>query len=343
VNTSVQKVSVIVPCRNEVEYIEQFVKSVSNQMLTGIDLEIIIADGMSDDGTRDKLKNILDQYDHLRVIDNPDRTTPAALNHAIRAAKGEIIIRMDVHSEYSFDYISECIQQLNTTGADNVGGAWHAKGVNYLQNAIALAFQSPFSSGGAGSHSLAYEGLVDTVYLGCWKKKTLEAIGLFDETFVRNQDDELNLRIVRSGGKIWQSPTIKSWYYPRASLLTLFKQYMQYGYWKVRVIQKHKTPASIRHLVPGIFIFSLIALSLLALFSKTAQLTLVTLLSCYILGTALATIHACRRLDQLLYLPILPFIFTAFHFGYGYGFLRGVASFYLQKRSKQKLFTELTR
>jgi len=336
-------VSVIVPCRNEVDYIDTFFMSLLNQKLENIVFEIVIADGMSDDGTREKLCKISDKYNKIKVIDNPERTTPCALNNAIRASRGSIIVRMDVHSEYSPDYISQCINVLESTGADNVGGAWHAKGKSFLQNAIALAFQSPFSSGGAGSHSLAYEGEVDSVYLGCWKKSTLEKIGLFDEELVRNQDDELNLRISRSGGKIWQSASIQSWYYPRSSLLALFKQYMQYGYWKVRVIQKHKLPASLRHIVPGTFVACLMFLGIMSLFYKPALLALISLLCCYLFGTFIATIVACRSPEALQYIAVMPFVFAAYHFGYGYGFLRGVIDFFIFKKHGQHQFAEITR
>ncbi|NTV49343.1 MAG: glycosyltransferase family 2 protein [Geobacteraceae bacterium] len=336
-------VTVIVPCRNETEFINTFVLSVLSQNLDNIRLEIIIADGMSNDGTREKLNNILAKHNQLRVIDNPERTTPSALNHGIRAAQGSIIVRMDVHTEYATDYINQCVDVLQQTGADNVGGAWHANGSGYLQKAIALAFQSPFSSGGAGSHSLSYEGEVDSVYLGCWRKSIFDKVGYFDEELVRNQDDELNLRIKRAGGKIWQSPLIQSRYYPRASLKALFKQYMQYGYWKVRVIQKHKLPASFRHVVPGSFVACLIFLGMMSFFYKPAQLALFSLLCVYLLGTSIATIMACRRLETLRYAAVMPLVFAAYHFGYGYGFLRGAIDFIVFRKFGQKQFVEITR
>src|SRR5262249_25260654 len=131
---------------------------------------------------------------------------------------------------------------------------WVARGDRYVSRAIAAAFRSPFSAGGANSHDPRHEGPVDSVYLGCWRRDVFSRVGLFDEELVRNQDDEWNLRLIRSGGTIWQSPRIRSWYRPRASLAALFQQYRQYGYWKVRVIQKHRRPASPRHLVPVLFL-----------------------------------------------------------------------------------------
>jgi len=177
-------------------------------------LEIIVADGMSDDGTRDVLQQYCQHHASIHFVDNPGRIVPTGLNQAIRMATGKIIVRMDAHTEYAADYIKQCVMVLAETNADNVGGAWRTKADGYLQEAIALAWHSPFRRAGARSRDLDYEGPVDTVIYGCWRKDRLLELGLFDEEFVRNQDDELSLRITRSGGVIWQSARIKSWYSP---------------------------------------------------------------------------------------------------------------------------------
>ncbi len=333
----------IVPCRNEMRYIESALKSILVQ--EGIDggFEIIFADGGSDDGTRDILHGLANKEPRLRIIENPGRIVSTGLNAAIRAARGEIILRMDVHSEYANDYIKQCVNTLHNTHADNVGGPWRAIGKTWMQKVIALAFQSPFSSGGAGSHQVNYEGPVDSVYLGCWRKETLVRLGLFDEDLVRNQDDELNLRLIRANGTIWQSPSIQSWYYPRASLLALSKQYLQYGYWKVRVIQKHRLTASIRHLVPGGFVGTLLALGLLSFIFGWARLAFAVLLGLYFCGNLCASVVTCRRLDNLKYLPAMPMVFAAYHFSYGWGFIRGVFDFILLKSAGRDSFGKLTR
>ena len=177
---------------------------------------------------------------------------------------------MDAHTRYASDYVRNCLEVLRTTGADNVGGPWVARGTGIIGRTVAAALQSPFSFGGTRGHNPDYEGIVDTVYLGCWPREVFGRVGLFDEELVRNQDDEFNLRLTRAGGKIWQSPRIKSWYRPRGSTVRLLRQYMQYGYWKVRVIQKHKIPASVRHLIPGLFVLSLVVLALAAPWSRVA-------------------------------------------------------------------------
>src|SRR5262244_2676614 len=263
-------VSLIVPCRNEKHYIEPCIRALLAQTLPAGSFEIIVADGLSDDGTREILARLAAAYACLHLVDNPGRIVATGLNAAIRAARSRIIVRIDVHTQYAPDYVRQCLAVLHETGADNVGGPWVAQGTGYIGRAVAAAFQSPFAVGGARGHNPHYTGPVDTVYLGCWPREVFDRIGFFDEELVRDQDDEFNLRLTRAGGKIWQSPRIKSWYHPRESLGSLFQQQIQYGYWKVRVIQKHKIPASIRHLVPGCFVLSLIFLALASPWSRAA-------------------------------------------------------------------------
>ena len=248
------QVSVVIPCRNEIRFIRGCLDSILSQDTAGIKLEILIADGMSDDGTRAVLHGYEKNVSSLRVLDNLKKNASAGLNLAIRAATSEIIIRMDAHTEYAPDYIRNCVQILKQTGADNVGGPALTRADGYLAQAIALAFHSGFTHGGSTFHDARYEGLVDTVPYGCWRKSTLDRVGLFDETLDRNQDDELNFRIISAGGRIWQSPRIVSWYRPRTRLRDVFRQYFQYGFWKVAVIRKHRRPASWRHLFAWYYI-----------------------------------------------------------------------------------------
>jgi len=180
------------------------------------------------------------------------------------------------------------------------------------------------------------------VYLGCWSIEVFQRIGLFDEEMLRSEDDEFNLRLTRAGGRIWQSPRIKSWYHPRESLRSLLQQQIQFGYWKVRVIQKHKIPASIRHLIPGCFVLSLIVLLLASPWSRLAFLGWVGLASLYLLCNVAAAILTAQRTDWKLF-PLLPFVFVCYHFGYGYGFLRGILDFVILRRTPSQAYTKLTR
>jgi glycosyltransferase involved in cell wall biosynthesis len=334
------RVSLVIPCRNEARHIETCLRSVLAFEPPEGGFEVLVADGMSDDGTRPILERMAAEDARIRVVDNPQRVTPCALNAGIRAARGEVIIRIDAHTEYAPDYVRQCLAVLDETQADNVGGPWVARGHTYLQMAIAAAFASPFAVGGARGHQADYEGPVDTVYLGCWPRAVLERVGMFDEELVRNQDDELNFRLHRAGAKIWQSPRIRSWYTPRNSLKALFRQYFQYGYWKVRVMQKHRMPASLRHLVPGTFVACLILLAVLSPFWKPALLALTGLLALYVFAAALASILTALRSGIALVFA-LPVVFFCYHFGYGLGYLVGVWDFLIRKRSGR--FVKLTR
>jgi glycosyltransferase involved in cell wall biosynthesis len=346
-------VSVIVPCRNEARSIDAFLYSLRKQDLAGVDWEVVIADGMSDDGTRDKLQKICDQDSRIRVIDNPLRIASTGLNAAIRAARNEIILRMDVHTEYKSDYIRRSAELLARSGAASVGGACLARGTNYVGKAIAAAFHSGFAVGGARWHRPTHEGPTDTVHLGCWRREVLEQVGLFDETLVRNQDDELNLRLRRAGGTIWQSPEIVAWYFPRASLSALFRQYFQYGFWRVAVLRKHRVPGAWRQLAPAAFVLANVLIaagvifretvgngSLLWLWAVAGSLDLT-----YLLASLVAAFITAGR-DGWTLFPVLPVVFATYHLSYGVGFVLGIFYFFAKAPTslqRETFFTQLSR
>lgn len=334
--------SIIAPCCNEKKHISGFIECLVNQDYPHKNLEVIIADGMSNDGTREILEQICSQYEHIRIINNPLKIVSTALNMAIREARNDIIIRMDIHTEYAPDYVSKCVETLLRTGAGNVGGPARTKAITFLQKSIAVAYHSPYAVGGARSHFDHIEGEVDTVYLGCWYKETLLKIGLFDEEFVRNQDDELNFRIKEAGLKIWQNPAIKSWYIPRNNLMDLFKQYYQYGFWKFKVIRKHSQPASLRHLVPGIFVFTCLVLALMVPFLPIIKGFLLTVLASYLLFLITGSFSICKK-STWKYFPILPLILAIYHIAYGVGFLNGMLANFLGLSVHKKWVSSLSR
>lgn len=341
-------VSVIVPCRNERDHIEPFCRSVAQQSIPeGWTLEVWIADGQSDDGTRERLASWCQQDGRFHMIDNPARIVSCGLNRCIEHSHGAFIVRMDVHTVYEPDYIAQCLATWQATGADNVGGPWRAQGVSgpagTVQRAVAAAFQSRLVAGGALSRDLAYNGEVDTVYLGAWPRQTFERFDGFDESLVRNQDDEHNLRIRKGGGRIWQSASIRSTYFPRASKGDVFRQYRQYGYWKPFVMKKHGQAAALRHLIPGLFVAALIVLTVLMLLgvlgllfaplSETQRESLIwwgnlvsvsdlVLASVYTSAVLLISWRIAREQGcELLW--HLPDVIVAYHVGYGLGSLRG--------------------
>lgn len=315
--------TIVVPCRNEVRTIRGFLDDLLGQEPSGGDREIIVADGDSDDGTAAILQEYASRCPLIRVIENPNRYTSAGLNLAIRAARGELIVRMDVHTKYAPDYVKQCLAVKQRTGAVNVGGAARTMAHGWLPETIAAAYASPFAVGGARFHFPTYCGPVDTVTYGCWRRQDLFDLGLFDETLVRNQDDELNLRIRRSGGLIWQDPSIRSWYTPRGNLRSLFRQYFQYGFWKVAVIRKHALPASWRHLVPVTLVCSLLLLAIATIFWRPAAVLLAVETGAYLAFLSVGSVRVAQR-HGWNKLPLLPAVLACFHFAYGTGFLTGL-------------------
>jgi succinoglycan biosynthesis protein ExoA len=335
-------VSVMVPCRNERGHIDAFLDGLQNQQgFEGI--EILVADGMSNDGTRERLLARMSELPALRLLDNPGRIVSTGLNAALEQARSEWVVRMDVHTSYAPDYLQRCVEVLQVTGATCVGGAWLPRAQGWPQDAIAQAFESRFGSGGASSRQASLEGWVDTVYLGAWRRAELLRLGGFDENLVRNQDDELNLRIHREGGRVWQSPLIRSWYTPRGSFSALFRQFFQYGYWKLAVIRKHRLPASVRHLVPFAFVALLGGLALAGLVWPVAAWACLGLLATY----AAAALGVAARLAPPWRQPRLclgvAWAFVCMHLGYGWGFGLALADAVRKPRHLSDRSTELTR
>jgi glycosyltransferase involved in cell wall biosynthesis len=306
--------------------IDTFLHAVARQKTREFDLEILVADGESDDGTADVLTAWRARGPRISIIPNSGRIVSTGLNAAIRLAQGEIVVRMDVHTEYADDYVAQCVEALKQSRAMCAGGPWRAKGSSRRQRAIAAAFGSAFGSGGAKSRRAAYTGPVDTVYLGAWWRTDLVRLGGFDEGLVRNQDDELCLRITRSGGTVWQSSAIRSFYRPRDTLRALWRQFYQYGYWRVAVIRKHRTPAAYRQLVPTLFIALLMTLAVVGLFDPLARMLGVSLLMAYVAALALSAFAASESYRPASIVLVMLGV-ACMHCGYGLGFAHGVLDF----------------
>lgn len=333
-------ISVIVPCRNERQHIDAFCDSATRQVLPeGWQMEVLVADGESDDGTRQRLQERCAEDPRLVLVDNPGRIVSTGLNACIARARGEVIARLDVHSEFAPDYLAQCIAALARTGADNVGGPWVARGTGPTGAAVAAAFQCRWVVGGARSRDTGFEGEVDTVYLGCWPRGVFERYGAFDETLVRNQDDEHNLRLRLAGARIWQSRLIRSTYQPRNSLKHLFSQQRQYGYWRPFVMRKHGQPGAPRQLVPAAFVAA--AAGGVALLPFTAM-PLGALAAAYSAYLAVACTAAAKAAGDWALLPRLPAAIAAFHVGYGLGTWRGLWDI-ARSRAPSADFARITR
>jgi len=291
-------------------------------------MEILVVDGMSEDDTREIIQQFIDQSrgikpgkepckPAIRLIDNPSRIVPAALNLGLCEAKGEVIFRVDGHCEIPPDYVRRCLETLEKTGADNVGGRLLNIGKGTMGQAISSAVSSPFGVGGARFRYSDKPGWVDTVFPGVFRREIFNRIGLFDEELVRNQDDEFNFRLKQAGGKIWLDPSIRVAYYNRSTLKGLWRQYFQYGYYKLRVLKKRgRLPAF--HFVPAGFILALVLATSLSL-ATGSRLWIMAALGPYLIANIGASLWAARSNWKTL--PLLPVAFSVIHFSYGLGFL----------------------
>jgi GT2 family glycosyltransferase len=317
-------VTLIMPVRNEAAHIEGSLGSLLTQTYPAEQLQILVCDGQSTDDTRQRIKalnQVHPQYD-LRIIDNPKRVMPAGFNLGFRQATGEIIIVVGGHCHLTADYVTNCVKALKTTGASCVGGPIVTTGMTSVAKAIALAQSSRFGVGGVAFRRQATQGqYVDTVAFGAYRREVFDQIGILDEELVRNQDDEFNFRLTQAGGKIWLDPSIQSTYYSRATLQKLWRQYFDYGLYKVRVIQKRGAVPSWRHLVPGAFVLTLLFSLLLSIGFNNSNWILLPLLS-YCLATLAAAFLTAGRQWTLVF-GLLPAFWTL-HFAYGTGFLYGL-------------------
>ena len=322
-------VTVLMPIRNEAGFIARSLGAVLTQDYPADCMEILVIDGMSTDATRDIIRQTTAarQEETARklpavlLLDNPGRIVPTGFNIGLQHAHGEIIVRVDGHCEIAPDYVRRCVELLEETGADNVGGLQRAASDGVVGRAIALATSSPFGVGNAIFHYAEKPGWVDHLFLGAYRRQVFERIGGFDEELVRNQDDEFDFRLVQAGGKIWLDPSIRVVYYNRPSLRKLWRQYFQYGFYKVRVIQKRRAVPSWRHLVPGTFAASLPASLLLTLLTRRPFWAL-SIAGPYLVVNGLASLWVARK--DWPTLPLLPAAYLVLHLSYGIGFLQGL-------------------
>ncbi len=321
-------VTVIMPIRNEAAFIERSLGAVLAQDYPPERMEVLVADGMSTDHTREIIASLAQTSPvPVTLVDNPGRIVPTGFNRALAQARGEVIVRVDGHTLIEPDYVRECVAALGRSGADNVGGRMNAVSSSPFGAAVALATSSPFGVGGARFHYSDQEEWVDTVYMGAWPRSVFERLGGFDEEMVRNQDDEFNYRLQAAGGRVLLSPRIQSRYYNRSSLRSLWRQYYQYGLYKVRVLQKHPLQMRPRQFAPIALVSAVLGGALLAPFSRALRWLWLLAVALYAAANLLASVHTARR-HGWEHLRFLPVVFGTLHFSYGLGFLRGLVRFY---------------
>jgi glycosyltransferase involved in cell wall biosynthesis len=322
-------VTVILPIRNEEHHIRRTLNLVLNQDYPTDRYEVIVVDGMSIDSTRRIVSEVI--YDnpqrHFQILDNPSGIVPTALNIGLNKSRGDVIIRVDGHCEISPNFIRMCVFHLSDSNADCVGGIIDTIGTTPLAKTIAVAMSSSFGVGGSAFRVAKNKYLyVDTVPFPAYALKAIKLVGIYDEEMLCNEDDEFNYRLRKFGGKILLTSDIKSIYYCRESLGALWKQYFRYGFWKVRLLQKHSKQMSFRQFVPPAFVLTLILSVVIALFVPWSRLLPVSILLSYLLVNFLASLLTASRQGWRHFL-LLPVCYSVLHISYGLAFLWGLIRF----------------
>jgi succinoglycan biosynthesis protein ExoA len=321
-------VTIILPIRNEAAFIASGLQAILEQDYPLEKLEVLIADGMSIDETRQIISEFSARFPELsiRVLDNPHQIVPTGINIALRRARGDIFIRVDGHCIIASDYVRCCVEHLLTGDVDGVGGPMETVGETLVATAIAAGMSSPFGVGNSAFRTMCNQNiLTDTVPFPAYTRRITERAGLYDEELVRNQDDEYNYRIRKLGGKLLLAANVHSTYFSRSSLNALWRQYFQYGFWKVRVLQKHPRQMSIRQFIPPLFVLAMVVSILCALIPDLRILAGVAP-GFYLAGNLAASLHTAYSRGWRL-LPFLLLTYPILHFGYGSGFLAGIIHF----------------
>lgn len=322
-----ERISVIIPVYNEEDYVETLIASLGKQDYPRAAVELLFVDGGSTDETVPRLQQLrvrylaefdgqLPDFDPFRILDNPHKIVPYALNIAVKAAVHDVIIRLDAHTEYASDYFAQVVKALKETGADIVGGPTRVASRNLFQKAVGTAICSRFAIGGSRVHQEDYRGETDSVTFGAWRRRVFEKAGSFDTRLVRNQDDEFHYRAKSLGLRLFQEPAIKLYYYPRDTPFGLFKQYFEYGKYKPLVLAKVKSEVKLRHLIPSAFVLYLISLPIVFLWSWWFLPALFYFAADFL--------FSMKNGESLKERCCLLLVYPLIHIGYGAGFLRGI-------------------
>jgi cellulose synthase/poly-beta-1,6-N-acetylglucosamine synthase-like glycosyltransferase len=332
-------VTVVLPIRNEADFIADSLGALLRQDYPPDRMEILVLDGMSDDATRDVIRGLLAPGPPVpvRVLDNPGRIVPVAMNIALERARGDVIVRIDGHTIVATDYVRACVDSLQANQADCVGGPMVARGRGAFGEAVALATSHPLGVGGARFHYAAQVMETDTAYMGAWRRDVFAWAGEFDEEMACNEDDEFSYRLRAKGGRIVLDPSIRSVYYNRSTARSLWRQYFRYGLWKVRVAQKVPRQMRPRHFVPFAFVAALAGGAVLAPLAFAGGALLAPLgpalgwawlglIGAYGAATLATGARLGRGASGRLWWRI-PLVFAILHAAYGTGFAVGLVRF----------------
>ena len=334
-------ISITIPARNEEKYIEKCILSILSADYPQEKIKVFVCDGLSTDNTREIVSSLSNKHKNIHLIDNEKQTTPFALNLGLKASNCAVKIILGAHAEIDKDFIKNNVSVLNDyPEVGCAGGIIENVYENESAETIGLAMSSGFGVGNAHFRTGSKNGFVDTVAFGAYRNEVFEKIGYFDEDLIRNQDDEFNFRVLQNGFKIYLNSNIKSMYYVRASFSKLYKQYYQYGYWKVYVNKKHKAVTSIRQLVPLFFVLFLF----LGFTLSFLHWVLGTLFSLGVLAyIGLAIVFASQKSTSFEQITGIAYTFFLLHFSYGLGYLVGIFDFIALAKGPRKSSQKLTR
>jgi glycosyltransferase involved in cell wall biosynthesis len=318
------RVSIIVPCYNEQATIRQLLEAIFHQTYPRTSMEVVIADGLSEDKTRDAITDFQNGHPDLvvRIVENATRSIPSAVNCAIQASHGEFIVRMDAHSRPYPNYVERCLAALDSGLGENVGGVWQVEpgGKSWIAESIAVAAAHRLGVGDAGYRIGARASRVDTVPFGAFHRSLIDKVGPFDETLLSNEDYEFNARIRQSGGRVWLDPEIVTVYYARSTLRELARQYWRYGFWKFRMLRRYPDTLRWRQSLPPLFVASLIVLALLAWWSPAGWL-LALELGLYVTVLLIAGVFSAFHYRKIYLFIGLPLSIATMHLAWGAAFL----------------------
>lgn len=329
-NTLKRQVSIIIPCYNERRTIVPLLDALLTQSFPAESMEVVIADGGSNDGTQAAIAEWQQAHPQLQVVVVEDHThsIPAALNTAIRASQGEIIVRLDAHSKPRQDYVARSVAALEDGLGQNVGGVWDIQpgSENWIGRSIAAAAGHPIGVGDARYRFTDQAAVVDTVPFGAFRRSLLDQIGLYDETLLANEDYEFNARVRGAGGQVWLDPQIRCTYFARPNLRALARQYWRYGYWKRQMLRRYPETLRWRQALPPLFVLGLIVLVVAAPFLRLARWALAAVLALYVLILLLAGVQLAVRNKDAAQVLGIPLAIATMHFCWGAGFLWSLLS-----------------
>lgn len=329
------QITILCPILNEEKYIDKCIKSIINQDFPKNKMELLLIDGFSEDKTREIINYYTKKYSFIKLLDNPHKTVSYALNKGIKESLGEYIVRIDAHASFPDNYLSTLYKYSKELNADNIGCLINTLPANssVQAQAISFALSSPFGMGNSlfriGTNKIQE---VDTVPFGFFKKNIFEKIGFFDTELVRNQDDEFNGRIIKSGGKIILIPQLSINYYPRDSIKKTYNMFYQYGLYKPLVNKKLGSPATLRQFFPFLFVIGLFIGFILSLFHHSFLITYLTVILLYLIISLYFSFNAYKKFKNLSLFFYQPIVYFAIHYSYGLGYLKGIKNIILRKK-----------